>query len=109
MSNEGMEFPWQHNFPPFYTLQPNTESRQKQLEAWRTIVLDYCQKRGLTSLDLREVANSELFHNASIKRRLNDEALKAVFKELEDKGNLEWTDKGDFVKLGKFHDVYFYL
>lgn len=25
---------------------------------------------------------------------MSDEALRAVFKELEDKGNLEWTDKG---------------
>lgn len=91
--SDGAEFPWQHSFPPFYTLQPNLESRKKQLEAWRTIVLDYCQKRGLTSLDLREAANSELFHNTAIQRRLSDEALQAVFKELEDKGNLEWTDK----------------
>ena len=91
--SENVEFPWQHNFPPFYTLQPNLETRKKQLEAWRTLVLDYCQKRGLTSLDLKEAANSELFHNATIKRRLADDAIKAVFQEIEDKGNLEWTDK----------------
>jgi ESCRT-II complex subunit VPS25 len=92
MTEKG-EFPWQHNFPPFYTLQPNLESRKKQLEAWRTIVLDYCQRRSLTSLDLREAAQSELFNNTSIQRRLTDEALRAVFKELEAKGNLEWNDK----------------
>ena len=23
--SEGVEFPWQHSFPPFYTLQPNTK------------------------------------------------------------------------------------
>ena len=91
--SENIDFPWQHSFPPFYTLQPNLESRKKQIEAWRTIVLDYCQKRGLTSLDLREAANSDLFNNTSIHRRLSDEGLKAVFKELEVKGNLEWTDK----------------
>jgi len=87
------EGPWQLRFPPFYTLQPNLETRKKQLEAWRTIVLDFCQKRGFTSWDLTEAANSELFNNVAIQRRLSKEALKAVFKELEENGNLEWTDK----------------
>ena len=64
--------------PPFYTLQPNLDSRKKQLEAWRSIVLDYCQKRGLTSLDLREASNSELFNNPAIQRRLSDEALQGT-------------------------------
>jgi len=91
--SESAEFPWQHSFPPFYTLQPNLDSRKKQLEAWRSIILDYCQRKGLTSLDLREASNSELFNNTAIQRRLSDEALQAVFKELEEKGNLEWTDK----------------
>jgi len=84
---------WEHSFPPFYTLQPNHETRRKQLEAWRTIVLDYCQKRGLTSLDLTEAGSTDLFNNTTIQRRLSDEALRAVFKELEEKGNVEWTDK----------------
>ena len=37
-------FPWQHEFPPFYTLQTHRETRAKQLEAWRSVILDYCQK-----------------------------------------------------------------
>ena len=45
------------------------------LEAWRSIILDYCQRKGLTSLDLREASNSELFNNTAIQRRLSDEAL----------------------------------
>ena len=38
-SNSASEFPWQHSFPPFYTLQPHQETRRKQLDAWRSIVL----------------------------------------------------------------------
>ncbi len=44
-------------------------------------------------MDLREAAQSPLFNNAHIQRRLSDEALKAVFTELEVKGNVEWLDK----------------
>ena len=91
--SDSADFPWQHGFPPFYTLQPNLETRKKQLDAWRSIVLDYCQKRGLTSLDLREASQSPLFNNVAIQRRLSDEAVKAVFDELAAKGNLEWLDK----------------
>ena len=87
------DFPWQHSFPPMYTLQPNSETRKKQLESWRTIIRDYCQKRQITSLDIREISQSELFNNTKIQRRLSEEALTVVFKELEDKGNVEWTDK----------------
>ena len=36
---EGGEFPWQHSFPPFFTLQPHQETQRKQLDAWQTIVL----------------------------------------------------------------------
>ena len=68
-------FPWQHNFPPFYTLQSHSETRKKQLEAWRSIVLDFCQKNGLTSLDVSEAASSPLFNNEDIKRRLSPENI----------------------------------
>ena len=62
----GMDWPWQYSFPPFFTiqvsnhvlinlilslipddcsslLQPHSATRAKQLEAWRHLVLNYCQ------------------------------------------------------------------
>ncbi len=60
-------FPWQHSFPPFYTLQPHRETRSKQLSAWRGIVLDYCQRKGLSVVDVKEIEKSELFNNKDIK------------------------------------------
>lgn len=62
-----MDWPWQYSFPPFFTiqvsihvliltytshnpwqwrswpLQPHSATRAKQLEAWRHLVLNYCQ------------------------------------------------------------------
>ena len=58
-----MDWPWQYSFPPFFTIQvsillilthahdpwqwlipqPHSATRAKQLEAWRHLVLNYCQ------------------------------------------------------------------
>ena len=92
-ADEVTDFPWQHSFPPFYTLQIHEETKKKQLEVWCSIVLDYCQKRGLTTLDIREISGSPLFNNATIQRRLSDEAMQVIFDELQSRGNLEWIDK----------------
>lgn len=88
-----MDWPWQYSFPPFFTLQPHQTTRTKQLEAWRHLVLNFCQSRNLSNLDLAEAGELELFHNAAISRRLPEDAIMLVLEELAARGNLEWTDK----------------
>lgn len=87
------EFPWQHSFPPFYTLQPHQETQRKQIDAWRSVVLDYCRRGGLTTIDVTELSSSPLFNNTAIKRRLPDEAIATVLEDLQSRGNIEWIDK----------------
>ena len=86
-------FPWHYSFPPFFTLQPHAETRGKQLAAWRSLILDYCQANGITSFDVQEISGTELFYNKEIKRKLTGEALAAVLEDLKAHGNLEWMDK----------------
>ena len=66
------KFPWQYSFPPFFTLQPHAETRAKQLSAWRSLVLDYCQHGGIAAVDVADLARSPLFRNDAIGRRLDD-------------------------------------
>uniref|UniRef100_A0AAR2K8N9 Vacuolar protein-sorting-associated protein 25 n=1 Tax=Pygocentrus nattereri TaxID=42514 RepID=A0AAR2K8N9_PYGNA len=87
------EWPWQYNFPPFFTLQPNVDTRQKQLAAWCSLVLSYCRHRKLYTVDVLEVQESPVFNNKKIERKLSVEAIQVVFEELRKKGNLEWMDK----------------
>ncbi|KAI2658886.1 Vacuolar protein-sorting-associated protein 25 [Labeo rohita] len=87
------EWPWQYNFPPFFTLQPNVDTRQKQLAAWCSLVLSYCRHRKLYTLDVLEAQESPVFNNKKIERKLSVEAIQVVFEELRKKGNLEWLDK----------------
>lgn len=92
-SDNSTGFPWQHSFPPFYTLQPHSETRLKQLETWRQIVLDYCRKQGQTSIDVAEISSSDLFHNKAINRRVDADFLRVILDHLQSQGNLEWADK----------------
>ncbi|ELT92317.1 hypothetical protein CAPTEDRAFT_161891 [Capitella teleta] len=87
------EFPWQYNFPPFFTLQPNADTRRKQLDAWRSLVLDYHRHNKQYTLDIAEAQSSDLFFNKSINRKLSLESINTVLEELRKTENLEWKDK----------------
>jgi len=90
------KWPWQYNFPPFFTIQPNIQTREKQLEAWSSLVLDYCQKYSIYSLDLTEAVQSELFYNENINRRLCLADIQLVLNFLDSQGHIEWKDKAKY-------------
>lgn len=95
MSKEEFTWPWQYNFPPFFTLQPNTETRRKQLEAWCQFILSYCQEHKQTNLDTVALMDPkcELFNNRKIHRQANPEMINIILDELHKRGCLEWNDK----------------
>jgi len=93
-SNAEFEWPWQYNFPPFFTLQPNADTQQKQIDAWCSLVLSYCRHNKIFVLDLPSAQSKSLslFHNQGIKRQLSTEGFKAVFDQLLKLGQCEWID-----------------
>ncbi|XP_015741548.1 vacuolar protein-sorting-associated protein 25 [Coturnix japonica] len=86
-------WPWQYNFPPFFTLQPNGDTRQKQLAAWCALALAYSRRQRLAAMTLREAQDSPLFANRRLQRKLPPDAIQVVLEELRKNGNLEWLDK----------------
>lgn len=84
-------YPWEYNFPPFYTIQPNLETRKAQLEAWRSLILDYCQYHNIHQLHLRDWLNKPPFYNESIDRRLNLNSLQLIIDSLVEKKSAEWV------------------
>eukprot|EP00049_Salpingoeca_infusionum_P000371 m.39467 g.39467 ORF g.39467 m.39467 type:complete len:189 (+) comp10309_c0_seq2:100-666(+) len=91
------EWPWQYNFPPFFTLQRNAETREKQLEGWRDLVLAYCRHKGIAKLDVDEAGASPLFYNKNVRvgdyqgeRRLAREDIVTVLDSLSTTGHVEW-------------------
>ncbi|VDP83917.1 unnamed protein product [Echinostoma caproni] len=95
MSGSQFEWPWQYSFPPFFTLQPNAETRRKQHDAWCQLVLDYFKSKNQYTVSVPSIrdASCPLFHNKDIQRTANAELVSSVLEELRRRGNLEWVDK----------------
>ncbi|XKL67525.1 hypothetical protein PGB90_003016 [Kerria lacca] len=88
-----IKWPWQYNFPPFFTIQPNLETRKKQLEAWKTLILNYFKQTNQYILDLSDISNLELFNNSSISRSLNRDDVILILDFLTRSENAEAIDK----------------
>lgn len=85
--------PWEYNFPPFFTIQPNADTRNAQLQAWRSFVLAYCTSQKIYSMQVADALTHPLFQNKQLGRGLTDEGLNTVLADLQKHGHLEWTDK----------------
>lgn len=86
-------FPWEYEFPPFFTIQPNLETRKLQLEAWRSLILDYFQDQNIHQLHLRDWLGKPPFANEAINRRLDLDSMKLIINSLVGKKFAEWIDK----------------
>lgn len=93
MSEESFEWPWQYSFPPFFTLQPHPETRSKQVAAWKSLILEYCQKNKIYIIDVRESSQLPLFHNSTINRKLESPVITSILSELSKTGNAASLDK----------------
>lgn len=85
-------WPWQYSFPPFFTIQPNTDTRTKQIEDWCDLLLNYFKFHLLHKLDVMDAQTIPLFQNHAINRKLSLNGIKRVLDHLEGKGCLEWED-----------------
>jgi len=88
-----MDWPWEYSFPPFFTLQPHAATREKQIEVWKHLVITFCEANTVSTLDLAEAGDLPVFYNAQIDRRLGQDQIREICDNLENSGNLEWTDK----------------
>ncbi|CAH8438933.1 unnamed protein product [Schistosoma intercalatum] len=94
-SDNDIIWPWQYKFPPFFTLQPNAETRRKQINAWCQLVLNYFQSKKQFSLSVASIRDPScpLFNNKSIQRSASPELIDLILTELHKRGNLEWVDR----------------
>ncbi|KAK6642738.1 hypothetical protein RUM43_004240 [Polyplax serrata] len=90
---EDFEWPWQYNFPPFFTIQLNSETLKQQLQAWKQLVLDYLKAKKQSLLDVREAQQTPLFRNTTINRQLSVEGIIKIMEELSKTGHAEFIDK----------------
>ncbi|KAF8379015.1 hypothetical protein HHK36_028442 [Tetracentron sinense] len=80
------------NYPPYFTLQPVRDTREKQVQLWKELILDYCKTQKIFVIGLEE--EFPLFTNPLIERSLSHEAREAFLSALVSEGRAEWMDKG---------------
>ncbi|XP_071443542.1 vacuolar protein-sorting-associated protein 25 [Hetaerina americana] len=88
-----VEWPWQYDFPPFFTIQPHLETRSKQIAAWQSLILGYFKNTKSYILDVRESQNTPLFNNSKINRKLPQDGILKVMEHLAKSGHAEPCDK----------------
>ncbi|CAL5228624.1 g11789 [Coccomyxa viridis] len=87
------DFPFFFNYPPYFTLQPVKETREKQVELWTELILRYCRQQRAYILSTSTADDNPLFYNRKIERRLNQDARLLFLGELVSRGNARWLDK----------------
>ncbi|KZZ93455.1 ESCRT-II complex, vps25 subunit [Ascosphaera apis ARSEF 7405] len=69
-TSDSFVFPAYYSFPPFFTPQPNTNTRLSQLRKWSALIRAYCRHHKIYRLSLVDV-DSPLFYNSTIQKRLS--------------------------------------
>ncbi|XP_055698509.1 vacuolar protein-sorting-associated protein 25 [Phlebotomus papatasi] len=85
------EWPWEYNFPPFFTMQPHDKTREHQLKVWTDLVLKYQKHKNEAILTVNQ--DTPLFSNDTIKRQLSPDARLQILEELQKTGNAAPLDK----------------
>ncbi|ERN02069.1 hypothetical protein AMTRI_Chr02g223760 [Amborella trichopoda] len=91
------------NYPPYFTLQPVRDTREKQVQLWKELILDYCKHHKIFVIGLEE--EFPLFSNPTIDRSLRHEAKEVFLSALVSEGRAEWLEKGHKKCLILWHRI----
>lgn len=97
-------YPKSYTFPPFFSLQPNLQTRLSQLRKWSRLIQRYCLHHRIFKLSLLAALDTSLFKNAELKKRLGlGDAVEVVDWMTRDEGGrrAEWVGDGTGVVEGK--------
>ncbi|KAL4787244.1 ESCRT-II complex subunit-domain-containing protein [Aspergillus varians] len=75
-----------YNFPAFFSLQPNANTRAVQFQLWSQLIQSWCRHHRVYKISLVEAIKSPLFWNTKLGKGLNLSNARIV---------LDWMCKGD--------------
>lgn len=87
-------FPPEYSFPPFFTHQPNQTTHHAQLTKWSALVLAYARHHRIHKLSLSSAADTDLFRNQAINRRLAPKDIRDVMVFMQRDGRAEFVSGG---------------
>ena len=73
-------------FAHYGRLQPNDETRAKQLSTWSELILSYTKAKKIERFVVSELLTTELFQNRAIHRSLNQDAALTVLDLMAENG-----------------------
>ncbi|KAF7829177.1 vacuolar protein sorting-associated protein 25 [Senna tora] len=83
--------------------KPVRDTREKQIQLWKDLIIDYCKTQKIFVIGLEE--EFPLFSNPVIERSLSHEAREAFLSALVSEGRAEWMDKGHKKCLILWHRI----
>jgi ESCRT-II complex subunit VPS25 len=86
------KYPEFFSFPPFFTIQPVLETREKQLALWREMILQY---HSFHRIPILIVHDCPLWSNPAIERSLAPSDIQIVMDDFCKSGHGEWQDPSD--------------
>ena len=84
-------FPPEYAFPAFFSRQENISTHRAQLERWSAIVLNYARHHGIFRLSVSAAAESDLFHNRRLDRRLQLPDIRDLLDFMRKEGRAEYV------------------
>ncbi|KAL7951813.1 ESCRT-II complex subunit domain-containing protein [Trichoderma barbatum] len=87
-------FPREYFFPAFFTRQTNLTIHHAQLTKWSALILAYARHHRLFRITLSAAAESDLFFNRSIDRRLAPPDIREVLDFMRKDGHAEFVRAG---------------
>lgn len=92
--NPPYKFPQEYHFPAFFTRQTNLTTHRAQLRTWTSLVLGYARHHRLFRLRLSDAAETELFANRKLDRRLQMPDIRELMDSMVKEGRAEYATGG---------------
>ncbi|RDA93887.1 hypothetical protein CP533_4550, partial [Ophiocordyceps camponoti-saundersi (nom. inval.)] len=89
-ASHSFTFPREYYFPAFFTRQTNLTTHHAQLLKWSALVLGYARHHRLFRLHLSAAADSELFFNRRLDRRLTPADIRDLVDFMRKDGRAEY-------------------
>ncbi|RMJ08455.1 hypothetical protein BHE90_012248 [Fusarium euwallaceae] len=92
--NNSFVFPREYHFPAFFTRQTNLTTLHAQRTKWSDLILSYARYHRIFRLSLSEAADSDLFVNRKLDRRLQFDDIRDVVVFMHKDGRVEYVGGG---------------
>ncbi|EKJ70866.1 hypothetical protein FPSE_09018 [Fusarium pseudograminearum CS3096] len=93
-SADSFKFPREYHFPAFFTRQTNLTTLHAQHNKWADLILAYARHNRIFRLSLSEAADSDLFVNRKLDRRLQFDDIRDVVSFMHTDGRVEYVGGG---------------